>query len=261
MPHFHAAVKCVKTNCTFCTTKCNMPYCGELDFAFVSRAYVDACSCPTNVTSHNPEKLHQSHLITHIHDAVLHSAGSVLLFQATQLRNGWVKRRSSHWFSASPHEQQLDNATLPLRHLLKSETIKETVFDFVIWAAFPTLAGPFANILAMSQIMTRKDFVIYYWLNWPLLKNSLHIWDKGLKGADEFQQPVKWIIVYCIRLGAGSRLCPCYGKQWLFQSQFPNSSFNRTIVPPALIRGQSEMVRGVKAGEGVTKGQEGKIGV
>lgn len=25
----------------------------------------------TNVTSHNPEKLHQSHLITHIHDAVM----------------------------------------------------------------------------------------------------------------------------------------------------------------------------------------------
>lgn len=41
-----------------------------VDYAFVSRSYTDICSCNTNVTSHNPEKLHQSHLITHIHDAV-----------------------------------------------------------------------------------------------------------------------------------------------------------------------------------------------
>lgn len=40
------------------------------DDAFVSRAYADVCPCATNVTSHNPEKLHQSHLIMHIHDSV-----------------------------------------------------------------------------------------------------------------------------------------------------------------------------------------------
>lgn len=67
--------------------KCKMPYCRERDYVFVSRAYADVCSCPTNVTSHNPEKLHQSHLITHIHDVVLHSAGSILLLQTTELRD------------------------------------------------------------------------------------------------------------------------------------------------------------------------------
>lgn len=82
-----AAVKCMKPNCIFCIAKCKIPYCRERDYAFVSRAYADVCSCPTNVTSHNLEKLHQSHLITHIHDAVLHSAGSMLLLQATELRD------------------------------------------------------------------------------------------------------------------------------------------------------------------------------
>lgn len=82
-----AAPKRVKPNCIFCTAKCKMPYCRERDYVFVSRAYADVCSCATNVTSHNPEKLHQSHLITHIHDAVLHSASSILLLQATELRD------------------------------------------------------------------------------------------------------------------------------------------------------------------------------
>lgn len=78
------AVKCVKAKCIFCTAKCSMPYCREQDYTFVSRAYTDVYSCPTNVTSHNREKLHQPHLITHIHDGGLHSAGSVLLLQAIE---------------------------------------------------------------------------------------------------------------------------------------------------------------------------------
>ncbi len=77
----------MKPNCIFCIAKCEMPYCRERDYAFVSRAYADVCSCPTNVTSHNPEKLHQSHLITHIHDAALHSAGCMLVLQAAELRD------------------------------------------------------------------------------------------------------------------------------------------------------------------------------
>lgn len=73
----------MKANSIFCVAKSKMSYCGERDYAFVS----DVCSSATNVTSHNPENLQQSHLITHIHDAALHSAGSILLLQAAELRD------------------------------------------------------------------------------------------------------------------------------------------------------------------------------
>lgn len=127
----HAAVKCIKANCIFCTAKCKMPHCGERDYAFVSRAYADVCSCPTNVTSHNPEKLHQSHLITHIHDAVLHSAGSVLLLQATELRDmvEWKGFQSTDTVRLC-HKHQLDNATsMPI--FLWSETIMLREFSLI----------------------------------------------------------------------------------------------------------------------------------
>ena len=95
-----AAVQCATPNCIFCTAKCKKPYCGERDYAFVSRAYTDVCAGTTNVTSHNPEKLHQSHLVTHIHDAgffFLHRAASVLLLKARELRDVvCVERISIH---------------------------------------------------------------------------------------------------------------------------------------------------------------------
>lgn len=140
----YAAVKCMKTNCIFCTAKCSMPYCREQDYAFVSRAYADVCSCPTNVTSHNPEKLHQSHLITHIHDAVLHSAGSTVRLQATELRDvdEW-KGFQSTVQCISPTSISL--ITLPPRHFLWFDNIKERelfsyVFQSVVLALPPALS-------------------------------------------------------------------------------------------------------------------------
>lgn len=108
----HVVVKCMMPNCIFCVAKCKMPYCRERDYAFVSRAYADVCACPTYVTSHNPEKLHQSYLITHIHDAVLHSAGSILLLQATELKDvvEWKGFQSTDSVCRR-HKHQLDNAT------------------------------------------------------------------------------------------------------------------------------------------------------
>lgn len=129
-----AAIKCMKPNCIFCVAKCKMPYCREGDYAFVSRAYTDVCSCPTNVTSHNPEKLHQSHLITHIHDAVLHSAGSILLLQATELRDvvEWKGFQSTDSVRFR-HKHQLDNATsMPVFFFFYDlETIMEREFSLI----------------------------------------------------------------------------------------------------------------------------------
>lgn len=67
---------CESKRCIFPPQKYKMPCCGsgikkKWDHAFVSHASSDVCSRATDVTSHNPEKLHQSHLITHIHDAEL----------------------------------------------------------------------------------------------------------------------------------------------------------------------------------------------
>lgn len=66
------------------------------DRAFVSRAYADICSCATNVTSHNPEKLKQSHLITHIHDAIFFFTIFIIFFCIT-----WLWRLSIYWFIAN----------------------------------------------------------------------------------------------------------------------------------------------------------------
>lgn len=129
-----AAVKFMKAKCIFCIAKCKMHYWRERDYAFVSRAYADVCSCPTNVTSHNPEKLHQSHLITHIHDAVLHSAGSILLLQATELRDvvEWKGFQSTDSVCLR-HKHQLDNVTsMPIFFFfLWSETIMEREFSLI----------------------------------------------------------------------------------------------------------------------------------
>lgn len=69
-------------------------FCREMDLHFVSRAYADVCSCPTNVTSHNPEKLYQSHLITHIHAGVLHIALIAYVRYRLQSSRMWMSEKA-----------------------------------------------------------------------------------------------------------------------------------------------------------------------
>lgn len=130
-----------KENCIFCIAKCKMPHCRERDYAFVSRAYTDVWSCPTNVTSHNPEKLHQSHLITHIHDAVLHSAGSILLLQATELRD------MAEWKGF----QSTDSVRL--RHKHQPDNTTSMPIFFMIWAHYRRVES-FLLFFAVSHIAT-----------------------------------------------------------------------------------------------------------
>lgn len=112
-----SVTKCAKTKRSifYCTVQ-NALMQRRRDDAFVSHAYADVCPCATTVTSHNPEKLHQSHLIMYIHDAafffvVLFLIFFLLLFiffgshvSGTCHRavgRGWVKRVSISWFTTS----------------------------------------------------------------------------------------------------------------------------------------------------------------
>lgn len=157
----HAAVKCMKPNCIFCIAKCKMPYCRERDYAFVSRAYADECFCPTNVTSHNPEKLHQSHLITHIHDAVLHSAGSIFLLQATELRDvvEWKSFQSTDSVRLL-HKHQLDNATsMPIFFMIWDHYGK-MVFSYFLQSVIFPLPAACSNLVGIFN--KEISFVLDY---------------------------------------------------------------------------------------------------
>lgn len=87
-------------------------------FAFVSCSDTDVCSCSTNVTSHNTEKLHQSHLITHIHDAALHSAASTRRLQPTEQNDvaEWKDFQSTD-SARLCHKHQLDTS-MPIWYII-----------------------------------------------------------------------------------------------------------------------------------------------
>lgn len=114
------------------------------DYAFVSRAYADVCSCPTNVTSHNPEKLHQSHLIMHIHDAALHSAGSTSVASHRAEGYDWVKSFQFTDPVRLRHEHQRDNTTsMPIYFMIWDYYGKRVFLLFLAFSHIPTACSVF----------------------------------------------------------------------------------------------------------------------
>lgn len=139
-----------------------MHYWRERDYAFVSRAHADVCSCPTNVTSHNPEKLHQSHLITHIHDTVLHSAGSILLLQATELRDvvEWKGFQSTDSVCLR-HKHQLDNVTsMPIFFFMIWDHYGKRVFSYFLQSVILPLPAACSNLVGIFN--KEISFVLDY---------------------------------------------------------------------------------------------------